>query len=109
MTAIELEICDKRIFELDWIEKLWRKTCQRAGITNLRFHDLRHTFATRLAENGVDAFAIARLLGHAKVDMTARYVNSTSEHLHAAISVLEPKLSQNCLKPEEQRKMRNRR
>ena len=105
---IEVEICDKRIFEIDWIEKLWRKTCVRAAITNLRFHDLRHTFATRLAAQGVDAFAIARLLGHARVEMTARYVNATSEHLHAAISKLESNLSQNCPKPEEQGKLRKR-
>lgn len=105
-----LEACDNetRIFEVNWIEKLWRKTCQRAGITNLRFHDLRHTFATRLAANGVDAFAIARLLGHATVNMTARYAHSTSEHLQAAISKLDSNLSQICPKPEEQRKMRIR-
>jgi integrase len=106
--SIEVEICDNRIFEIDWIEKLWRKTCKRAGITNLRFHDLRHTFATRLAAKGVDAFAIARLLGHATVNMTALYVNSTSEHLQAAINKLDSSLSQICPKPEEQRKMRIR-
>lgn len=104
---IAVETCDDRIFQIDWIEKLWRKTCERAKIKDLRFHDLRHTFATRLAAQGVDAFAIARLLGHAKVEMTARYVNATSEHLHNAINALQSNLSQNCLKqPFERRVMR---
>jgi integrase len=94
-----IEVCDSgyRIFEIDWIEKLWRRTCQKAGIVNLRFHDLRHTFATRLAEQGIDAFAIARLLGHSNVNMTARYAASTSEHLHEAVAKLS-NLSQNCPK-----------
>src|ERR1700685_3441207 len=38
---------------------------------NIRFHDLRHTFATRLVQAGVDIITVQHLLGHAKITMTA--------------------------------------
>ncbi|TLD40628.1 MAG: hypothetical protein JETT_3126 [Candidatus Jettenia ecosi] len=37
---------------------------EKAGIHNFHFHDLRHTFATRLAQRGVDLYKISKLLGH---------------------------------------------
>jgi site-specific recombinase XerC len=39
------------------------KACEDAKVFNFHFHDLRHTFASRLAEAGVDAFTIAELMG----------------------------------------------
>jgi integrase len=42
-------------------------------IEKLRFHDLRYTFATRLAQAGVDFYKIAKLLGHKDIRMTQRY------------------------------------
>ena len=41
-----------------------------AGIHDLRFHDLRHTTGTRLADEGTDAFAIAEVLGHRSLQTT---------------------------------------
>ncbi|MGE5444454.1 MAG: tyrosine-type recombinase/integrase [Ignavibacteriales bacterium] len=41
--------------------------CQRAGIKNLRFHDLRHTFATRLVLKGVDIDSVRKLMGHSNI------------------------------------------
>ena len=40
------------LFEVKWIESAWHKVCAEAQITDLRFHDLRHTFASRLLEAG---------------------------------------------------------
>jgi integrase len=77
-----------RLFEIDWIEKGWRGACQQAGITGLRFHDLRHTFATRLLDAGTDAFNVAALLGHSRVEMTARYAHATSERMREAVASL---------------------
>ncbi|TDI99451.1 MAG: hypothetical protein E2O70_07880, partial [Candidatus Dadabacteria bacterium] len=46
------------------IRKAFNNACNRAGIKNLRFHDLRHTFATRLVLAGVDLATVSKLLGH---------------------------------------------
>ena len=49
----------------------------RAGIDKIRFHDLRHTVGTRLAEQLVPVNVIKELLGHSDVHTTMRYVHST--------------------------------
>ncbi|MGA9769053.1 MAG: tyrosine-type recombinase/integrase [Blastocatellia bacterium] len=62
---------------------------KRAKLVDLRFHDLRHTFATRLAETGTDMPPLAALLGHRSFDMTKRYAHATDMNLRRAVSVLE--------------------
>jgi site-specific recombinase XerD len=49
---------------------------------------LRHTFATRLAESGVDAFTIAALLGHKTLAMTQWYTHPIDDHKRKAIEAL---------------------
>jgi len=62
--------------------------CQRAKLIGLRFHDLRHTFATRLATSGVDIVTVQRLLGHQTLAMTQRYAHPTSADMRRAIQTL---------------------
>jgi integrase len=63
--------------------------CENAGIKDLRFHDLRHTFATRLAEAGLGDALIARLLGHSQVKTTYRYLQVTEETAKRAVELLK--------------------
>ncbi|MEN6560258.1 MAG: tyrosine-type recombinase/integrase, partial [Acidobacteriota bacterium] len=42
-------------------------------LSNVRFHDLRHTFATNLVMNGVDLVTVKEILGHSEIAMTVRY------------------------------------
>jgi integrase len=56
---------DKRPFTSDGFRASWRKTCARAGITGLTFHDLRGTAVTRLALAGCTEIQIATFTGHA--------------------------------------------
>src|SRR5690348_16224772 len=62
-----------------------------AGIRNFRFHDLRHTFATRAADNGADAFTLMRILGHSDIRMTARYTHATDMAIRRAVAKLDKK------------------
>lgn len=62
---------------------------EKAGIQNFRFHDLRHTFATRLAQRGIDIYKISKLLGHCDIHMTQRYAHHCPESLRDGIEVLE--------------------
>lgn len=62
---------------------------ERAEITDFRFHDLRHTFATRLAQAGVDLYKIAKLLGHKDIKMTQRYSHHYPESLRDGVEVLD--------------------
>lgn len=56
-----------------WLQREFKRACIKAGIEGLRFHDLRHTAATRLVEAGIPLHAVAELLGHSSVRMTERY------------------------------------
>ena len=66
----------------------WRSACEDAGLVNLRFHDTRHTFATRLRANGVHEWDIRDLLGHASVRMTSVYTHQTPANLCHAVNTL---------------------
>jgi integrase len=70
-------------------KRSFRTGCRKAGIHGLRFHDLRHTFATRLVRNGVDIGAIQRLLGHSTLLVTQRYVHADEKTLRMAVGSLE--------------------
>ena len=48
----------------------WRSTLQRAGVTGVRLHDLRHFYASGLIASGCDVVAVQRALGHAKSTTT---------------------------------------
>ena len=70
------------------IRKSFSAACREAGITNFTFHDLRHTFGTRLADAGVDVVKIKELMGHASIVTTMRYIHATDQGKRGAITVL---------------------
>ena len=45
------------------IKNAWNTACRKAGIANLRFHDLRHTFGTRVVDNGASIAAVQKVIG----------------------------------------------
>lgn len=67
------------------VKRAFRAACDDAGIVNFHFHDLRHTFATRLGDAGHSSRTIAALLGHANTVMTDRYTHATDSALKAAV------------------------
>jgi integrase len=76
---------------------LHRKTLSRptsnanrhSGVKRIRFHDLRHTFASHLVMSGVPIRTVQELLGHEEITTTMRYVHLTPEFRHEAIRKLE--------------------
>lgn len=67
-----------------------RQTCERAGITVVTWHDLRHTFASHLVAKSAPLPAVQKLLGHSEVKMTMRYSHLGPDQLRGAISLLGP-------------------
>ena len=67
----------------------WRNTCRRAGISNLRFHDLRREFACGLLESKADLSVVREFLGHANVTTTSRYVKTSPVRMVEALERME--------------------
>lgn len=70
------------------IKRSFHTACDRAGIKNFRFHDMRHTFASHLVMSGVDLMTVKDLLGHKTLTMTVRYAHLAPNHKLSAINVL---------------------
>jgi integrase len=66
------------------VEKAWIAICKSARIEGLRTHDLRHSFASQAASQGIGLYTIGGLLGHKKASTTQRYSHLTSDHLREA-------------------------
>lgn len=73
----------------------FRKTIEEAGIKTIHFHVLRHTFATRCVERGIDIATLSKLLGHASIKLTLdTYTDSLWENRRAAVSILDKQLQE---------------
>jgi len=79
------------------IKRSFDSACKKAGVENLRFHDLRHSFATRLARRGVDLVIVKELMGHASIVTTQRYLHSRASEKAQAVETLTKKQQDNPL------------
>ena len=70
------------------ISRSYETAREKAGLKDLRFHDLRHTFATRLIYAGISHYVVSKLLGHHSVTMTERYLHPDYEQSINAVKVL---------------------
>jgi integrase len=71
------------------VRRAFKESCRRAGIKNLRFHDLRHTFGSRLIEKGADPVSVKNLLGHANLKTTEIYLHSSLDQMKKAVDLLD--------------------
>ena len=72
------------------IKKQHAKALKLSGVREFVLYSFRHTFATRLAENGIDAWALTRVMGWSDVSMAKRYVHLGDDIIHCAMSQKEP-------------------
>jgi integrase len=66
----------------------FKATCRKVGISDLRFHDLRHTAATLMVMGGIDIVTVSQILGHANIQQTTKYSHPTPENKRRAVDVL---------------------
>ena len=66
------------------ISEQWRRVRTRAGLEDVRLHDLRHSWASRALALGESLPMIGRLLGHSQVETTARYAHLARDSVHEA-------------------------
>jgi integrase len=69
----------------------WDEVREDAGTVDFHWHDLRHTFASRLVMNGVDILTVNKLLRHSHktLQVTMRYAHLADTRLHKAVAKLE--------------------
>jgi integrase len=73
---------------MDDIKTAWLNLAKAAKLESFRFHDTRHSFASKLVQAGVDLNTVRELLGHSDIKMTLRYAHLAPEHKAAAVAKL---------------------
>ena len=75
------------------LKRPWGAVTRRAGLTGVRLHDLRHTYASFGAGGGLGLPIIGRLLGHAQVATTARYAHLDNDPLRRASEAIAERIA----------------
>jgi site-specific recombinase XerD len=96
---------DKRNVDQDDWRRWLAQACATAKVDNFRWHDLRHTFASRLVMKGVDLRSVQELLGHKSIVTTQRYAHLSPDHQKANVQklVMEVKCASCAVRGREQK------
>jgi integrase len=90
LRTVKADHGDGKVFSYSYghTANLWREVCRKAAVVDLHMHDLRHTFASRLLEQGERETDINKILGHSKLRMTTRYLHSSPDSRRRAVESL---------------------
>ena len=75
------------------LQKPWRKIRSRAGLDDVRVHDLRHTYASVAVMNGIDPFMLKETLGHKNLSTTLRYAHLSDDAVQKAAGQIASRLA----------------
>ena len=78
----------KKLFSDNFSHKRWRRICEDAGLPDLKFHDLRKTFGSVLAQKGVSTAITQRLLEHSSSTLTNRIYTNVDPVLRQSVNQL---------------------
>lgn len=98
-----------RVFDRTNFEKRWREAVRAAKLSDLRFHDLRHTFASWARQSGADIADVCEALAHSDISMTMRYAHIKPDASNTAFDRVSGALASQSTshKPKEARKAAN--
>ena len=68
------------------LQKVWERIRTKAGLEDVRIHDLRHSFASVGAMSGQSLFIVGKILGHSNSATTQRYAHLSANPIHSAVS-----------------------
>ena len=71
----------------------WRRLRGRVGLSDVRLHDLRHSFATEAVRQGIPLAVVSKLLGHANIEMTMRYAHASNKEAEEAAELVAGRLA----------------
>lgn len=85
LNSIPRNLTSSRVFwtwsAKDGVANVWRRTCEKAEIKDLHFHDLRHEATSRFFEHGLNMMEVASITGHKSLQMLKRYTHLKAEDL----------------------------
>jgi integrase len=93
MTELSKYVCSldvgyEKLFKIKFNYRKWRRICKKAGVDDLKFHDLRKTFGSLLAQNGVSTAVTQRLLEHSSPHLTNKVYTNVDPVLRHAVEQL---------------------
>ena len=83
-----LDVGQEKLFRTKFNHRKWRKISKNAGLEDLKFHDLRKTFCSLLAQNGVSTAVTQRLLEHSSPNLTTKLYTNVDPVLRYAVEQL---------------------
>lgn len=84
------EVPGERLINL---QKPWTRIRKRAGLPDVRMHDLRHTYASVAMKHGIDPFTLKEILGHKNLQTTLRYAHLADDAVQTAAGTIAARLA----------------
>lgn len=83
------------------LQKPWQRIRKRAGLEDVRIHDLRHTYASVAMQSGIDPFTLKEIMGHKNLQTTLRYAHLADEAVQRAAGSVAARLAGSMRSPRD--------